>query len=150
MSSTVVWLGTDHAQPSDVVYIYRINHRASGSAFTISIQPPTSDQTATGSGAFGGRTGAEPGPAPGFGGWNRQADAQAGRLQSRIARRTFAAGAINGATELETMRQTGHRSLVTLRRYIREGQLFRAAAGLGFSPPTCRLRIPLTCLFNVQ
>jgi len=26
------------------------------------------------------------------------------------------------------MRQTGHRSLVTLRRYIREGQLFRAAA----------------------
>jgi len=36
--------------------------------------------------------------------------------------------AINGATELEIMRQTGHRSLVTLRRYIREGQLFRAAA----------------------
>jgi len=36
--------------------------------------------------------------------------------------------AINGATELEIMRQTGHQSLVTLRRYIREGQLFRAAA----------------------
>ena len=36
--------------------------------------------------------------------------------------------AVNGATELEIMRQTGPRSLVTLRRYIREGQLFRAAA----------------------
>ena len=36
--------------------------------------------------------------------------------------------AINGATELEIMRQTGHRSLTTLRRYIREGQLFRSAA----------------------
>jgi hypothetical protein len=36
--------------------------------------------------------------------------------------------AINGATELEIMRQTEHRSLVTLRRYTREGQLFRAAA----------------------
>jgi len=35
---------------------------------------------------------------------------------------------------LEILRQTGHRSLVTLRRYIREGQLFRAAAAgkLGF------------------
>jgi len=52
---------------------------------------------------------------------NRTADIRCGR--------DFAAqAAINGATELEIIRQTGHRSLVTLRRYIREGQLFRAAA----------------------
>ena len=36
--------------------------------------------------------------------------------------------AMNGATELEIMEQTGHRSSQVLRRYIRAGQLFRAAA----------------------
>ena len=41
--------------------------------------------------------------------------------------------AINGATELTIMRQTGHRSLAILRRYIRDGDLWRdnAAASLG-------------------
>jgi len=41
--------------------------------------------------------------------------------------------AMNGATELQIMRQTGHQSLPMLRRYIREGTLFRdnAAAKLG-------------------
>lgn len=40
---------------------------------------------------------------------------------------------INGANELAIMRQTGHRSLATVRRYIREGSLFREnpAAKLG-------------------
>lgn len=39
----------------------------------------------------------------------------------------------NGATEFAIMQQTGHRSAATLRRYIREGSLFRdnAAAKLG-------------------
>ena len=41
--------------------------------------------------------------------------------------------AMNGVRELVIMRQTGHRSVTTLRRYIRSGELFRenAAAGLG-------------------
>jgi len=41
--------------------------------------------------------------------------------------------AMNGASELAIMRQTGHRSLTTVRKYIREGTLFRdnAAAKLG-------------------
>jgi site-specific recombinase XerD len=41
--------------------------------------------------------------------------------------------AMNGASELAIMRQTGHRSLATVRRYIREGTLFRdnAATKLG-------------------
>ena len=41
--------------------------------------------------------------------------------------------AANGATELLIMRQTGHRSLITVRRYIREGTLFHdnAAGKLG-------------------
>ncbi|MCF8567993.1 tyrosine-type recombinase/integrase [Alicyclobacillus tolerans] len=33
--------------------------------------------------------------------------------------------AMNGTTEPDIMRQTGHRSLTTVRRYIREGNLFR-------------------------
>ena len=44
------------------------------------------------------------------------------------------AAAAAGASERSIMNQTGHRSLPTLRRYIRDGQLFRdnaaAAAGL--------------------
>ncbi len=41
--------------------------------------------------------------------------------------------AMNGASELAIMKQTGHRSLATVRKYIREGTLFRdnAAAKLG-------------------
>lgn len=41
--------------------------------------------------------------------------------------------AMNGAGELAIMKQTGHRSLATVRKYIREGTLFRdnAAAKLG-------------------
>jgi site-specific recombinase XerD len=41
--------------------------------------------------------------------------------------------AMNGASELAIMKQTGHRSLATVRKYIREGSLFRdnAATRLG-------------------
>jgi integrase len=41
--------------------------------------------------------------------------------------------AMNGASELAIMKQTGHRSLDTVRKYIREGSLFRdnAATKLG-------------------
>ena len=41
--------------------------------------------------------------------------------------------AMNGASEMAIMRQTGHRSVTTVRKYIREGTLFRdnAAAKLG-------------------
>jgi site-specific recombinase XerD len=41
--------------------------------------------------------------------------------------------AMNGASELAIMKQTGHRSLTTVRKYIREGTLFRdnAATKLG-------------------
>ncbi|NCB47593.1 site-specific integrase [bacterium] len=35
---------------------------------------------------------------------------------------------IAGASEIEIMNQTGHRSIVTLRRYIRDGNLFRQNA----------------------
>jgi site-specific recombinase XerD len=40
---------------------------------------------------------------------------------------------INGASELDIMRQTGHRSLATVRKYIRDGMLFHenAASKLG-------------------
>jgi integrase len=33
--------------------------------------------------------------------------------------------AMNGAGELAIMKQTGHRSLATVRKYIRDGALFR-------------------------
>ena len=41
--------------------------------------------------------------------------------------------ATNGVREFVIMRQTGHRSVATLRRYIRSGEIFRenAVAGLG-------------------
>ena len=43
------------------------------------------------------------------------------------------AAAIAGASERSVMKQTGHRSTVMVRRYIREGSLFRdnAAAKVG-------------------
>ncbi len=41
--------------------------------------------------------------------------------------------AMNGVREFVIMRQTGHKTIATLRRYIRTGEIFRenAAAGLG-------------------
>ena len=41
--------------------------------------------------------------------------------------------AMNGATERTIMKQTGHRTLTMLRRYIRDGEMWRknAAASLG-------------------
>ena len=41
--------------------------------------------------------------------------------------------AMNGVREFIIMRQTGHKTIATLRRYIRSGEIFRenAAAGLG-------------------
>lgn len=41
--------------------------------------------------------------------------------------------AMNGVREFVIMRQTGHRTVETLRRYIRSGEIFRenAATGLG-------------------
>ena len=41
------------------------------------------------------------------------------------------AAAMQGATEIAIMRQTGHRSLEMVRRYVREGNLFRKHAGEG-------------------
>jgi hypothetical protein len=40
---------------------------------------------------------------------------------------------MNGVGEFVIMKQTGHRSVATLRKYIRTGEIFRinAAAGLG-------------------
>ena len=50
-----------------------------------------------------------------------------------IAGRLAMQGYLNGAGELAIMRQTGHRSLAMLLRYIRDGTLFRVnpAAKLG-------------------
>ena len=47
--------------------------------------------------------------------------------------------AANGASERSIMNQTGHRSLKMVRRYIREGSLFRenAAARFGLLRPPC-------------
>jgi hypothetical protein len=41
--------------------------------------------------------------------------------------------AMNGVREFIIMKQTGHKTVATLRRYIRSGEIFRenAAAGLG-------------------
>jgi integrase len=41
--------------------------------------------------------------------------------------------AMNGVREFIIMKQTGHKTIATLRRYIRSGEIFRenAAAGLG-------------------
>ena len=41
--------------------------------------------------------------------------------------------AMNGVREFAITRQTGHKTIATLRRYIRSGEIFRenAAAGLG-------------------
>jgi integrase len=68
----------------------------------------------------------------------KRAAARAGLETGQYAGHSLRAGlatqaAMNGASELAIMKQTGHRSLPTVRKYIREGSLFRdnAAAKLG-------------------
>ena len=68
----------------------------------------------------------------------KRAAGRAGMETAEYAGHSLRAGlatqaAMNGATELAIMKQTGHRSLATVRKYIREGSLFRenAAAKLG-------------------
>lgn len=68
----------------------------------------------------------------------KRAAARAGLESAEYAGHSLRAGlatqaATNGASEYAIMKQTGHRSLATVRRYIREGSLFRdnAAAKLG-------------------
>jgi integrase len=68
----------------------------------------------------------------------KRAAERAGYDPSTLAGHSLRAGlatqaALNGATELTIMKQTGHRSLAMLRRYIRDGDLWRnnAAASLG-------------------
>ena len=68
----------------------------------------------------------------------KRAAARAGLETVEYAGHSLRAGlatqaAMNGASELAIMKQTGHRSLATVRKYIREGSLFRdnAATKLG-------------------
>jgi site-specific recombinase XerD len=68
----------------------------------------------------------------------KRAAGSAGLETARYAGHSLRAGlatqaAMNGASELAIMKQTGHRSLATVRKYIREGTLFRdnAATKLG-------------------
>jgi site-specific recombinase XerD len=68
----------------------------------------------------------------------KRAAERAGYDPSTLAGHSLRAGlatqaAMNGATELTIMKQTGHRSLAMLRRYIRDGEMWRknAAANLG-------------------
>ncbi len=68
----------------------------------------------------------------------KRAAGRAGLETAEYAGHSLRAGlatqaAMNGASELAIMKQTGHRSLATVRKYIREGSLFRdnAAAKLG-------------------
>jgi hypothetical protein len=39
---------------------------------------------------------------------------------------------MNGVREFVIMRQTGHKTVTTLRRYIRSGEIFRENAAAGF------------------
>lgn len=68
----------------------------------------------------------------------KRAAERAGYDPSNLAGQSLRAGlatqaAMNGATELTIMKQTGHRSLAMVRRYIRDGEMWRknAAASLG-------------------
>lgn len=68
----------------------------------------------------------------------KRAAERAGYDPSTLAGHSLRSGlatqaAMNGATELAIMKQTGHRSLAMLRRYIRDGEMWRknAAASLG-------------------
>ena len=68
----------------------------------------------------------------------KQAALRAGMKAEPLGGHSLRAGcvtqaAMNGVNERDIMRQTGHRSAVTLRKYIRIGEMFthNAAAGLG-------------------
>jgi site-specific recombinase XerD len=68
----------------------------------------------------------------------KRAIARVGLAEQDFAGHSLRAGlatqaAMNGANEFAIMKQTGHRSLTTVRKYIREGSLFRdnAATKLG-------------------
>lgn len=68
----------------------------------------------------------------------KRAAGRVGLVAAEYAGHSLRAGlatqaAMNGAGELAIMKQTGHRSLTTVRKYIREGSLFRdnAAGKLG-------------------
>jgi len=65
----------------------------------------------------------------------KRAVARAGLESAAYAGHSLRAGlatqaAMNGASELAIMKQTGHRSLATVRKYIREGSLFRDNASM--------------------
>ena len=68
----------------------------------------------------------------------KRAAARAGLKAEELGGHSLRAGcvtqaAMNGVREFIIMRQTGHKTIATLRRYIRSGEIFRenAAAGLG-------------------
>ena len=68
----------------------------------------------------------------------KRAAARAGLKVDELGGHSLRAGcvtqaAMNGVREFVIMRQTGHKTIATLRRYIRSGEIFRenAAAGLG-------------------
>jgi site-specific recombinase XerD len=68
----------------------------------------------------------------------KRAAGRAGIVPSTVAAHSLRAGlatqaAMNGASELAIMKQTGHRSLTMVRRYIRDGEMWRknASASLG-------------------
>ena len=68
----------------------------------------------------------------------KRAAARAGMNVDPLGGHSLRAGcvtqaAMNGVREFIIMRQTGHKTVATLRRYIRSGEIFRenAAAGLG-------------------
>lgn len=68
----------------------------------------------------------------------KRAAGRAGIMPSLVAAHSLRAGlatqaAMNGATEFAIMKQTGHRSLSMVRRYIRDGELWRknASSSLG-------------------
>jgi site-specific recombinase XerD len=85
-----------------------------------------------------GQVGASPLHKDSIGHIVKRAAERAGYDPSTLAGHSLRAGlatqaAMNGATELAIMKQTGHRSLAMLRRYIRDGEIWRknAAASLG-------------------
>ena len=68
----------------------------------------------------------------------KRAAGRAGLMVGELGGHSLRAGcvtqaAMNGVREFVIMRQTGHKTIATLRRYIRSGEIFRenAAAGLG-------------------
>ena len=68
----------------------------------------------------------------------KRAAARAGLKVEELGGHSLRAGcvtqaAMNGVREFVIMKQTGHKTIATLRRYIRSGEIFRenAAAGLG-------------------